>query len=92
MVAPERYHEADLDWFFEGYVHQAAVPELVVEAEDGQLSLAWSGTGETVFTMPVPVVVDGELRRVEMPEGRARIPLPEGARYEVDPEGWVLKK
>lgn len=88
----ERYHEADLDWFFEGYVHQAAVPELVVEAEDGQLSLAWSGTGETVFTMPVPVVVDGELRRVEMPEGRARIPLPEGARYEVDPEGWVLKK
>lgn len=79
----ERESGMKLGWFFDVYLHSAALPELV-RANDG--ALTWKTPGDLPFPMPVPVRVNGEDRRIEMPGGRA----PEGA--EVDPEDWVLKK
>lgn len=79
----ERESGMKLDWFFEVYVRRAALPELV-RSTDG--ALEWKAPDGLPFPMPVPVRVGGEVRRVEMPGGRA----PEGA--EVDPDDWVLRK
>ena len=41
--------------------------------------------------MPIDVEIDGELRRVEMPRGRAVIQAGENAKIAVDPDNWVLR-
>ena len=42
--------------------------------------------------MPIDVVVDGEVRRVEMANGQATLTIPEAASVEVDPENLVLRR
>jgi len=36
--------------------------------------------------------VDGETRRVELPGGRARVPVVAGAEVTIDPQGAVLRE
>lgn len=81
----------DLAWFFELYVRQPALPRLVTARQGDALELRWETPGSLPFPMPVEVRVNGVARRVEMPDGRARVAVPAGARVEVDPDGWVLK-
>jgi hypothetical protein len=42
--------------------------------------------------MPVDVSIDGETRRVQMPDGRTVVPVPAGAEVVVDPDEWILRK
>jgi hypothetical protein len=42
------------------------------------------------YELPLPVVVDGEERRLEMPGGRASFLVDAGAAVEVDPRGLIL--
>lgn len=81
----------ELDWFFDVYLRQPALPALAVERSDGSLRLRWETPAGLRFPMPVHVLVGGELRRVEMPEGKAELPIPPGAEVSVDPHGWILK-
>jgi len=82
----------DLSWLFEVYLHRAALPELVVTQSPRELALEWKAPDGLPFPMPLPVVVNGTTRRVELPGGRAELALPAGAKVEIDPEGWVLRK
>jgi aminopeptidase N len=87
----ERLAERELDWFFEVYLRQPALPELVVEREGERVKLRWKVPGDLPFPMPLPVRVGGELRRVEIgPEG-ASLEVPPGAELEIDPHAWVLR-
>jgi aminopeptidase N len=81
---------ADLAWFFEVYVRQAELPRLVVDRQGASVALRWEAPGGLPFPMPVDVKVDGRTRRVEMPDGRATLAVPDRAAFEVDPDGWVL--
>ncbi|NBC16624.1 MAG: M1 family peptidase [Bacteroidetes bacterium] len=87
----EAIAETDLDWFFEVYVRQPKLPRLAVEEMESGLLLRWETADDQPFPMPVPVRIDGELQRVAMDGNEATVPLPDGADYEVDPDGWVLK-
>lgn len=81
-----------LDWFFDGYVHQAAVP-LLLETRDGDsLVLQWETELDRPFPLPVEMRIGSEMRRVEMPDGRAAIKVPVGLKVAVDPRGWVLRR
>ena len=80
-----------LDRFFEVYVYEAGLPELDVTRREDTLDLAWRAPDGRPFELPVPVRVNGETIRVELPGGRASVPLPVGADVAVDPEGWVLR-
>jgi aminopeptidase N len=88
----EEHSGRKLDWFFDVYVHQPALPELVVEREGDELRLSWETPDDLPFPMPVPVVIEGETRRVELEGGAATIEVPAGTAVDVDPEGWVLRK
>jgi aminopeptidase N len=88
----EKVAGVDLAWFFEAYLRRAALPELVVKQTEAALELSWKTPDDLPFPMPLPVSVDGAMQRVEMPGGRASLPLNAGAKVEVDPEGWVLRK
>jgi len=80
-----------LDWFFELYLRQPALPKLVSEAKVNQLILRWETPNNLSFPMPVEVKIGGETKRVEMINGKAAVPLPQDVRYVIDPNGWVLK-
>ena len=82
----------DLTWFFEGYLYQAALPDLRQTRENGQLALEWVTGNGGVFPMPVEVEIDGERRTVAMSGGRGRIAVPDGAHVLIDPENKVLRR
>ena len=86
----ERVSEVDLDWFFNAYLRTAALPELVHSTKDGVLNMEWRAAGGGIFPMPVEIEVGGELRRVEMPDGRAAVEVGD-AKVRVDPNRRVLK-
>jgi aminopeptidase N len=80
-----------LDWFFEVYVRQPALPRLVAETKPNQLVLRWEAPNNLPFEMPVEVKIGGETKRVEMKNGAGLIALPPDAQYTIDPNGWLLK-
>ena len=88
----ERIAERDLGWFFAVYLRQPKLPRLTARVQDDLLVLAWETPEDLPFPMPVPVRIDGEMRRVEMPE-RGEVEVQVGnAAFEVDPDDWLLKR
>lgn len=43
------------------------------------------------FPMPVEVKIGDEIKKVEMKNGEGSVPLPQDIKYEIDPNGWILK-
>jgi len=80
-----------LDWFFEVYLRQPALPKLIMETKGNQLTLRWETPNNLPFPLPVEVKIGNDIKRVEMPNGMGAISLPQGAQYMIDPNGWLLK-
>lgn len=83
---------ADYGWFFDVYLDQAALPELIESRAGNVLTLHWKVPGNTPFPMPVEVDVDGRLTRLAMTGGRDTLTVPEGAHVTVDPMSRILKR
>jgi aminopeptidase N len=81
----------DMGWFFEVYVRQNELPTLKMNRTEESAEFEWEVPGGHPFPMTIPVMVDGQLHVVNMPDGRGRIDVGEGANVQVDPEGWVLR-
>ncbi|MFQ5747732.1 MAG: M1 family metallopeptidase [Gemmatimonadota bacterium] len=81
----------DLDWFFEVYLRQPVLPRLEAQRTPEGLDLRWVVPDALAFPMPVEIEVDGERRRIEMPDGTARVSLPLGAAFRLDPGSAILK-
>lgn len=86
-----------LDWFFELYLRQPILPQLVtrISCDDGNnnkcmLFLNWETPHNMPFAMPVDVEINGTIRRIDMKDGKASISYT-GAIPVIDPKGWVLK-
>jgi aminopeptidase N len=81
----------NLGWFFEVYLRQPKLPRLIAETSGNQLNLRWETPNNLPFPMPIEVKIGNEVKRVEMPNGKATVSIPNGAAYQIDPNGWVLK-
>ena len=84
----------DLSWFFEVYLRQPALPELLSEMVAGSLRLSWDSPVPGPFPLGVPVRIDGVDHRIEIPAGGlVEVPLPchSGECVEIDPDGWLLR-
>ena len=86
----EKESGMELDWFFEVYMRQPALPKLKVETLPNQLVLRWETPNNLAFPMPVEVRVAGETKRVEMKKNTGNVALPQDAKFEIDPNGWLL--
>ncbi len=82
----------DYRWFFDVYLRQAALPELVETRTGNTLSLAWKVPGNGPFPLPVQVEVDGRIRTVPMTGGKASMSVPAGAHVVIDPDALVLRR
>jgi aminopeptidase N len=91
LAIAEKVSGRELDWFFDVYLRQPALPELVSEVRDDCLFLRWSVPGDLPFPMPVPVQLGAETLRLEVPAEGLHVPL-NGQTPVIDPEGWLLKQ
>ncbi|TNE35767.1 MAG: M1 family peptidase [Alphaproteobacteria bacterium] len=89
-IASQEYGQ-DLSWFFDAYLRTAALPELEVMQGSDTLILTWKSANSSLFPMPIPVEINGQIRIVPMPGGHAEVKIPENAQILVDPEMVVLQ-
>ena len=83
----------DYGWFFDVYLRQAALPELIVTRTNDRLSLSWQAPGGGVFPMPVDVRRgDGTIVRLSMANGTGMVALKPGEHVVADPFSRILKR
>jgi aminopeptidase N len=82
----------DMNWFFDVYLREAVLPELLETRDGGKLTLRWKVPHNKPFPLPVEVSVDGAVQLVPMTGGTATIDVPAGAHVVVDPASRVLKR
>jgi aminopeptidase N len=81
----------DWNWFFNGYLRHAALPDLVVTRIDNKLRLKWQLPDANIFPLPVEVQVNQRVIKVPMDKGQGEISLPAHATYTIDPGAKLLK-
>ncbi len=81
----------DISWFWERYLYRADEPSWQTnrrpESDRERVTVTWD---DSSFELPLPIIVAGEERRLEMTGGRASFLVDLGATVEVDPLGQVL--
>ena len=82
----------DLSWFFDLYVRQPELPELVVERDGPRLRLEWKTPNDMPFPMPVEVSFSGDTIAVDMTAGWAELQVPDTVFAGTDPRLQILKK
>ncbi|GJL95667.1 MAG: peptidase M1 [Hyphococcus sp.] len=82
----------DMSWFFEVYLRNAPLPELMSETDGRDLVLNWKTHDDLAFPMPVPVRVNGKMQRVEMRNGQGRIRGGASKNVQIDPMMEILRK
>lgn len=82
----------DLGWFFDVYLREAALPELIETRAGDQLTLSWKTVRGAPFPLPIEVAVDGAVRKLAMAGGSETIEVPPGAHVVVDPMARVLRR
>ncbi|HTY36301.1 MAG TPA: M1 family aminopeptidase [Bacteroidota bacterium] len=79
-----------LDWFFNLYLRQPALPKLQYSKQDTTLRLKWVTPNNLPFSLPVDVQVGTSVIRVPMTNGSGSISVPAGTSYQLDPNSWIL--
>ncbi|MDP5277900.1 M1 family metallopeptidase [Sphingomonas sp. DG1-23] len=82
----------DLTWFFDVYLREAALPELLQTREGDRLTLRWKTPKDKPFPLPVEVQIDGKVETVAMSGGAASIAVPADAHVVLDPASRILKR
>ncbi|RYD52550.1 MAG: M1 family peptidase [Sphingomonadales bacterium] len=82
----------DYGWFFDVYLYEAALPELVVTRTGDRLNLRWKAPRNKPFPLPVEVQIDGVVQTVAMPGNTGSIVAAAGAHIVVDPASRILKR
>ncbi|KQY12961.1 peptidase M1 [Massilia sp. Root133] len=88
----QRASGRDLGWFFQAYMYQAGLPELVATRRGDTLDLAWKTAAPTPFPMPLDVRVDGRIVTLPMADGHGSIALPPYATVTLDPHSKILRR
>jgi len=82
----------DMNWFFDAYLYQAALPDLVMTRDGERVTLEWKTGNGRPFPLPVEVEVDGRTRALTMTDGRATFTAPASAHILLDPGSRVLRR
>jgi len=82
----------DLAWFFEVYARRGPLPKLAITEQNNAVVLEWLFADDLDFPMPIPVRINGDIRRVEFSENRATLTGVSSNDIQVDPYMRVLRK
>ncbi|MCP3729034.1 M1 family metallopeptidase [Sphingomonas sp. MG17] len=82
----------DLTWFFDVYLREAALPELIQTRDGNRVTFSWKTPRGLPFPLPLDVTVNGETRRLAMAGGSDTIEIPPGAHIVPDPMARILRR
>ena len=82
----------DYGWFFDVYLRQAALPELVETRTPTTLTLTWKVPGNGPFPLPVEIQVNGKTQTLPMTAGTASLAIPANAHVVIDPDALILRR
>lgn len=82
----------DLSWFFDVYLREAALPELIETRMGNRITFRWNTPRDRPFPLPVDVAVNGQTRRLAMVGGSETIEVPPYARVVADPMARILRR
>jgi aminopeptidase N len=82
----------NLQWLFDVYLYEAALPELIEVRTAEQLQLSWKTPGDKAFPMPVEIAINGKLFRLDFSQGAVTVPLKSTDKVQIDPEMKVLRQ
>ncbi len=82
----------DYGWFFEVYLRQPHLPEISIRKNGSDIALSWVTPDDLPFPMPIPVSVNGSLKRIDMKDGKAVIKNGGSAKVQIDPMMSVLRQ
>jgi aminopeptidase N len=80
----------DLQWFFDVYLYEAALPQLIQERKGDQLLLRWKTPNNRPFPLPIEVQVGDTVEKVAMVGGAGKLTVPADAHVIIDPMSRVL--
>jgi aminopeptidase N len=81
----------DHTWFFDVYLYQAGLPEVIVTRANGTIHFRWEVPGNLPFPMPLDVRVDGRIVTLPMTDGTGTIVADAQAGVTVDPGSKILR-
>jgi aminopeptidase N len=81
----------NLDWFFDMYLYQAALPKLETVREGEKLTLRWVTPHGEAFPMPLEVQVGRSVHTLPMTGGTGELTVPAGSLLIIDPHSKVLR-
>ena len=84
-------HGADLSWFFDMYLGQAAIPVLTEDRNQEGVSFSWPGSEAAVFDIPILVTQNGSTAEYSVPSNGVRFPLAADALLQVDPRVSIFR-
>ena len=87
----EQVSGQDLQWFFDVYLKQAALPKLVEERKGDQWMIKWEVPEGHSFPMPLEIEHQGIMTRHPMDEGPLTLPV-DWKDVQLDPNDWILKE
>ena len=82
----------DYGWFFDVYLRQAALPDLIETRGARRLTLRWDAPGGRPFPLPVEVRVGQRIVRLPMIAGMGSVAVPAGTHVVIDPDARVLRR
>ena len=81
----------DYTWFFDVYLYQAALPDVVVTRENGMIRFRWEVPGNLPFPMPLDVRVDGRTITLPMTDGTGEVRGEPQSGVTIDPGSKILR-
>ncbi|WP_426701017.1 M1 family metallopeptidase [Rhodanobacter sp. Col0626] len=81
----------DLNWFFNVYLYDAALPTLEEQHDGDTLKLHWVTEHGKPFPMPIEVQVGDTVHKLAMSNGSGQLKVPAGSLLIVDPRSKVLR-
>jgi aminopeptidase N len=82
----------DYGWFFDVYLYEAALPELLESREGDDLALRWKTPKDKPFPMPVEVKVGDKIVTLAMTDGSGRVRVGSISPVIVDPASKILRR
>ena len=80
-----------LDWFFDVYLRDAALPRLDEQRDGDTLKLRWVTEHGKPFPMPIEVQVGDTVSSLPMTDGSGELQVPAGSLLIIDPRSKVLR-
>ncbi|MGY3041752.1 aminopeptidase N [Rhodanobacter sp. TND4EL1] len=81
-----------LDWFFDVYLRDAALPRLDERRDGDTLKLRWVTEHGKPFPMPIEVQVGDTIHTLTMADGSGELTVPAGSLLIIDPRSKVLRE